>query len=79
MKKTGTTPAVDEGIGGGEVLGVVEVKTYLVKYKDGHGEVSTKLAMVIPDGETYFFSKGSVDIRPAQRWLREGISKKARK
>lgn len=74
--KTGATPIIEEGLGGGEVLGVMEVKTVLVRFRDGHGREETKLAVIIPGGETYFFGRGSVDDRPAQTWLKEGINRK---
>ena len=67
---------MEEGLGGGEVQAVLELKTVLVKYKDGHGEEATRLAIVIPGGEVYFLSKNSVDLRPAQTWLRNGVASK---
>lgn len=77
MKKTGATPLVEEGqLGGGKVLGVVEVKTVLVQYVDGHGEKGVKLAAVIPGGEIYFFGRDAVDTRPAQGWMKAAILEK---
>lgn len=74
QKKTGATPIVEEVLSGGKVQGVVEVKTLLVKYRDGHGEESTKLAVVIPGGEVYFFGREALDLRPAQNWLKAAIA-----
>ena len=76
MKKTGSTPIVEEGVGGGEVLGALEVRTILVHFKDGHGQEATKLAIVIPGGDTYFLDKNAIDLRPVQRWLRDAMLKK---
>lgn len=73
MKKTGATPLVEEGIGGGEVQGVVEVRTVLVKYRDGHGTDAIRLAVVIPGGAVHFLDKDAIDIRPVQTWLKNGI------
>ena len=77
MKKTGATPIVeDEDLGGGSVLGAVPVQTVLVKYRDGHGQESIKLAAIVPGGEVYFFSRDSLDDRQAQTWLKNGVLKK---
>lgn len=73
MKKTGSTPVVEEGLSRGKVLGVVEVRTVLVKYRDGHGAESTRLAALIPGGEVYFFDNKALDVRPAQTWLKAAI------
>ncbi len=73
QKKTGATPLVEGDLGGGKVLGVVDVKPVLVNYVDGHGEKGVKLAVVIPGGEIYFFSRDSVDARPAQTWMKAAI------
>lgn len=77
MKKTGMTPIVEEAdLGAGSVLGVVPVNTVLVKYRDGNtGRDEVKLAVVIPDGEIYFFERVAVNLRPAQRWLKRGVIK----
>lgn len=73
-KKTGMTPLVEDGISKGELLGPpVPVRTVLVRYKDGHGQEATKLAIVIPGGEIYFHGKDAVDTRPVQRWLKAAI------
>lgn len=75
MKKTGATPLVEaDGLGGGEVQGVLEVKTLLVKYKDGHGKEEVRLAALIPGGEMYFFDGKALDLRPAQKWLKAGVA-----
>ena len=76
MKKTGATPLIEEGIGGGDVVGVLPVKTVLVKYRDGHGIEETKLAVIIPGGEVYFFGRNTLDLRPAQKWLKDAIQEK---
>lgn len=79
-KKTGMTPVVEsDGLGGGKVEGVLAVTTALVKYTDGHGKTETKLAVVIPGGEVYFLSNNSIDMRPAQTWLKEGVQRMVNK
>lgn len=73
-KKTGATPLVEDGISKGELLGPpVPVKTALIRFKDGHGQESTKLVVIIPGGEMYFYGKDAVDYRPVQRWLKTAI------
>lgn len=73
-KKTGATPLPEgDRLGGGKVIGVLDVKTVLVKYKDGHGVEDTKLAVVIPGGDVYFFGREALDLRPAQGWLKAAI------
>lgn len=73
-KKTGTTPAVPaEDLSGGKVLGTLPVTTVLVKYADGYGKTTVRLAVVIPGGEVYFFSNNSLDMRPAQQWLKTAV------
>lgn len=73
-KKTGTTPTVPtEDLSGGKVLGVLEVTTVLVKYTDGYGRSTVRLAVAIPGGEVYFFSNDSLDMRPAQQWLKKAV------
>lgn len=68
---------METGIGGGEVLGVVPVKTILVKYRDGRSDKEeVKLAAVFPDGQLYFFGKDALDLRPAQGWLKAGVTAK---
>lgn len=74
MKKIVATPLVEiEGLGGGSVIGALPVETVLVKYKDGNGQEETKLAVIIPGGEIYFFGRSAVDLRPAQKWLKHGV------
>lgn len=73
-KKTGATPIVEEGIGGGEVLGVVELKTVMVKIRDGHGQEVTKLVVVVPGGDIYFLDDKAIG-KPAQKWVRSGVLK----
>jgi hypothetical protein len=63
----------EEGLGGGKVKGVLPVKTVLVSYQDGHGKVETKLAVIIPGGEVYFFGREALDLRPAQKWLKKEV------
>lgn len=65
-------PVVVEGLNGGEVQGVVEVKTVLVKYRDGHGQEATRLAVIIPGGEMYFLSD-NVASKQAQSWLKTAV------
>lgn len=72
-KKTGSTPVVEEGLGGGKVMGVLKVEMLLVKYIDGHGEEATKLGIRIPGGDLYFLTRDAVDTRPAQTWLRAAV------
>ncbi len=80
MKKTGSTPLVEgDQLGGGKVLGVLDVKTVLVKYKDGHGQQDVKLAVVIPGGEIYFFGRDALDLRPAQGWLKTAVQNELNK
>lgn len=77
MKKTGATPLVDPGdLAGGEVLGVLEVKTLLVKFRDGHGKEQVRLAALIPGGEMYFFDDKSINMRPAQKWLKAQVAER---
>ncbi len=75
VKKTGTTPLVTEGLGGGEVKGVAELKLVMVKYRDGHGIEAIRLAFVTPDGEVYFLDDRAVNLKPAQTWLKNGVAK----
>lgn len=75
IKKTGATPIVEEGLGAGEVLGVTQVRTALVRYRDGYGEESVRLAVVIPGGEVYFYANNALDMRPAQGWIRNAVKK----
>lgn len=62
-------------LAGGKVLGVLPVTTAIVKYKDGHGQEATQLAIVIPGGEVYFLTKDAIDLRPAQEWMKKSINK----
>ena len=73
IKKTGATPIVEGDLGGGEVKGVIPVKTVLVSFRDGHGKDEVKLAVVIPGGEVYFFGREALDTRPAQKWLKAAV------
>lgn len=73
-KKTGATPIVEEGIGGGEILGVIELKPVMVKLRDGHGQEVTKLAIVVPGGEVYFINDTAIG-KPAQKWVKAGVLK----
>ena len=71
-KKTGATPTVIDGVGGGEVLGVAEIKTVMVKYRDGHGVEATKLAIVVAGGELYFLDDKAIG-KQAQTWLKNEV------
>jgi len=75
-KKTGATPIVEEGLGGGEILGVVETKTVMVNLRDGHGKEMVKLAIVVPGGDVYFLDESAVKVKAAQSWVRNGVLKK---
>lgn len=75
-KKTGATPIVEEGLGGGEVLGVAETKTVMLKLRDGHGKEMVKFAYVVPGGEVYFIDEASVKLKPAQSWVKAGVLSK---
>lgn len=76
IKKTGATPIVEDGIGGGELHGVVEVKQVLAKFRDGHGREMVRLAIVVPGGEVYFLDDRAMNTKPAQSWLKNAILKK---
>lgn len=60
------------------MLGVLPVNTYLVRYRDGHGQEAIKLAVMVPGGDMYFFARDAVDSRPAQTWLKDGVAKKVK-
>lgn len=62
-------------LGAGKVEGVLEIKTVLVKYQDGHGKAATNLAFVIPGGEVYFLGREAVNLKPAQKWVKDAIAK----
>ncbi len=51
------------------------MSTFLVRYRDGHGQESVRLAAVIEGGEVYFFDGKALDMRPAQTWLKNAIKK----
>lgn len=74
-KKTGMTPTIPaEDLSGGRVLGAIPVSLVLVKYVDGqHGKEVARLAVAIPGGEIYFLNNNSLDMRPAQQWLKSGV------
>ena len=72
-KKTGATPTVEGTDSGAKVLRATPVRTMLVQYRDGYGQEAVKLAAVIPGGEVYFFTRDSLDTRPAQEWLKKAI------
>lgn len=74
-KKTGMTPEIPaEDLSGGRVLGALPVSLVLVKYVDGqHGKEIARLAVAIPGGEVYFLSNNTIDMRPAQQWLKAGV------
>lgn len=68
------TPTVPTGdLSGGKVMGVLPVTTVLVQYADGYGAKTVRLAVVIPGGEVYFFNNNSLDMRPAQQWLKTAV------
>lgn len=72
---------IDEDSSGssGEMHGVIDVKTVLVKYRDGFGTEATKLAIIIPNGDVYFFQNGSIEPRPVQKWLKSKILERVSK
>lgn len=69
------TPTVPtEDLSGGRVLGVLPVNTALVRYIDGtNGREVVRVAVVIPGGEVYFLNNNSIDMRPAQQWLKAAV------
>lgn len=69
------TPEIPaEDLSGGRVLGALPVSLVLVKYVDGqHGKEIARLAVVIPGGEVYFLNNNTIDMRPAQQWLKAGV------
>ena len=64
IKKTGTTPTIEENTGGAEILGVLELKPIMVK-----------MGFLVPGGEVYFLEEKGIS-RPAQTWVKTGIQKK---
>lgn len=69
-----TAVAMEGNLETGKVLGAMEVKMVLVKYKDGlNNKEETRLAIMIPGGEIYFFDNKAVDMRPAQKWLKDAV------
>jgi len=74
-KKTGATPEVIEGIGGGEILGVIKTQLVMVNLRDGHGQSMVKLAIVVPGGEIHFLEDKVIG-KPAQSWVKRGIQDK---
>jgi len=75
IKKTGTTPTIEENTGGAEILGVLELKPIMVKMRDGHGAEMVKMGFLVPGGEVYFLEEKGIS-RPAQTWVKTGIQKK---
>ncbi len=75
-KKTGATPLAEELLGGGEIIGVIETKTVMVRLRDGHGKEMVKLAIVVPGGEVYFLDESAVKVKQAQTWVKKGVLSK---
>jgi hypothetical protein len=75
IKKTGMTPEAEEGIGGGEVQGVTELKTVIVKLRDGHGQEMVKIGLVVPEGDLYWLDERATNLRPAQAWVRRQVKR----
>jgi hypothetical protein len=74
IKKTGATPAIEENVGGADILGVVEIKPVMVKMRDGHGVEMVKMGFLVPGGEVYFLEEKVV--KQAQNWVKKGVLKK---
>ena len=77
--KTGQTPVaeLDEVPGTGEIQGTLELKTALVKMRDGRdGKTIVKIAFVVPGGEVYFLDDVAARMKPAQQWAKRQIMKK---
>ncbi len=62
-------------MGGGEVLGVADLKTVMVKLRDGHGVEQIKIAIVAADGSVYFLDDKNI-MKPAQNWVKSGVLQK---
>ena len=75
IRKTGATPIAEGDVGGGEILGVVEIKPVMVKLRDGHGKEMVKIGLVIPGGDLYFIDEKTIS-KQAQSWVRNGVLKK---
>ncbi len=73
IKKTGATPIIEGDIGDGPaLLGVVEPKLVLVKYRDGRdGEQGVRLGIVV-GSELYFFDPHACK-QKAQKWLSDKV------
>jgi hypothetical protein len=73
IKKTGATPTIVGGLGGGEVRGMAEVRTYLVRYVDGaSGQEEVTKVDVYGNGDVYVEDIHRV-LRKAQGWFRDAI------
>lgn len=73
IKKTGATPTIVGGLGGGEVRGLAEVRTYLVRYIDGaSGQEEVTKVDVYGNGDVYLEDHHRV-LRKAQGWFRDAI------
>jgi len=73
IKKTGATPTIVGGLGGGEVRGMAEVRTYLVRYVDGaSGQEEVTKVDVYGNGDVYVEDLHRV-LRKAQGWFRDSI------
>jgi len=70
-------PTIAEVPSGGEVLGVIETKTVMVKFRDGYGKQQVRMAVVVPGGDVYLVSEiGTKEYQTAQGWLKSAIIKK---
>ena len=78
QKKTGMTPAVEDGYTAGKLEGLIELKCVLVKFVDGRGQEGVKIGFVLPgkDGDVYFLDTRNTSMRPAQTWLKKAIQKR---
>jgi hypothetical protein len=72
-QKTGATPLPEEDLSGARVLGIKEIKTAIVKMRDGFGKEMIKIVLVIPGGEIYYLNENAVSLRPAQAWAKRDI------
>lgn len=63
------------GLESSDVLGVLEVKTVLIKVRDGLGKNMIKFAIAIPGGSLYLLDERAINTREAQTWLRNKVFK----
>lgn len=78
QRKTGTTPIPTDGAlrQVRRVHNIMEVKTVLVDFTDGHGEDFVKVGFIL--GNEVRFLDGKLS-RPAQSWLASAIIEGAEK